>query len=172
MSGVECFLDTNILLYAASRNPADLEKKKIAIDLMAEARFGLSAQVLQEFYTVATKKADFRMGPDQALEWIETLEEFPCLPVDGGLVKTAAETSVRFRISYWDGAIVAAARAMGAPILYSEDLGHGQSYDGVKVRNPFTCSPLPRGFHEDAPSFGAMAAPPAASQPTEQTDRK
>jgi predicted nucleic acid-binding protein len=165
MSGVECFLDTNILLYAASRNLADLEKKKIAIDLMAETRFGLSAQVLQEFYTVATKKADFRMGPDRALEWIETLEEFPCLPVDAGLVKTAAEVSVRFRISYWDGAILAAARAMGAATLYSEDLNHGQSYDGVRVRNPFTHHPLSGGFHEEAAAFDEAA--PTASQPTE-----
>jgi predicted nucleic acid-binding protein len=159
MSGVECFLDTNILLYAASRNPADLEKKKIAIDLMAEARFGLSAQVLQEFYTVATRKADLRMGPERALEWIETLEEFPCLAVDAGLVKTAAEASVRFRISYWDGAIVAAARAMGAPVLYSEDLNHGQSYDGVRVRNPFRQSPPAPGFHDEPAAFAGEAAP-------------
>jgi predicted nucleic acid-binding protein len=150
MSGVECFLDTNILLYAASRNPADLAKKKIAIDLMAEAQFGLSAQVLAEFYTIATKKADFRMAADSALEWIENLEEFPCLPVDAGLVKTAAETSARYHISYWDGAIVAAARAMGAVILYSEDLNHGQRYDGVEVRNPFRPASRLGGFHEDA----------------------
>ena len=159
MSGVECFLDTNILLYAASRSPADQVKKKIAIDLMAQTQFGLSAQVLQEFYTVATRKADLRMAADQALEWIENLEEFPCLPIDVGLVKTAAETSARYRISYWDGAILAAAHAMGAPILYSEDLNHGQSYDGVQVRNPFRPASRPGGFHEDAASFQGEADP-------------
>jgi predicted nucleic acid-binding protein len=159
MSGVECFLDTNILLYAASRNPADLAKKKIAIDLMADTQFGLSAQVLSEFYTVATKKADFRMTPDRALEWIETLEEFPCLAVDKGLVKIAAEASARHRISYWDGAILAAAQAMGAPVVYSEDLNHGQSYDGVTVRNPFKLSSLPGGLHEDAASYQGEADP-------------
>ncbi len=159
MSAMECFLDTNILLYAASRNPADLAKKKIAIDLMAEAQFGLSAQVLQEFYTVATRKAQFGLAPDQALEWIETLEEFPCLSIDAGLVKTAAETSVRFQVSYWDGAILAAAQAMGAPVLYSEDLNHGQSYNGVQVRNPFRQNPPASGFHEDSPDFEAGANP-------------
>lgn len=154
MSGVECFLDTNILLYAASRNPADLTKKKIATDLMAKTQFGLSAQVLQEFYSVATRKAQFGMAPDRALEWIEILEEFPCLAVDAGLVKTAAEASARHRISYWDGAVVAAARAMGAPVLFSEDLSHGQNYDGVQVRNPFRQSPSGGGgFHEDSPGF-------------------
>lgn len=159
MSGVECFLDTNILLYAASRNPVDLAKKRIAIDLMAEKQFGLSAQVLSEFYNVATRKADFRMTPDRALEWIETLEEFPCLPVDKGLVKTAAEASARHRISYWDGAILAAAVAMGAPVVYSEDLNHGQSYDGVTVRNPFKLASLPGGFHDETTPFRSGADP-------------
>ena len=159
MSGVECFLDTNILLYAASRNLADLAKKTIAIDLMAEKQFGLSAQVLSEFYTIATRKADFGMTPDRALEWIETLEAFPCIPVDKGLVKTAAVAAMRYQISYWDGAILAAARAMGAPVLYSEDLNHGQSYDGVEVRNPFRQRSPTAGFHEDSPAFRGEADP-------------
>jgi predicted nucleic acid-binding protein len=161
MSEVECFLDTNILLYAASRNPADLAKKKIAIDLMAETQFGLSAQVLQEFYTVATRKAHLRMGPEQALEWIENLEEFPCLATDVGLVKTAAEKAARYKLSYWDGAILAAARAMGAAVVYSEDLNHGQSYDGVRVRNPFKHPPLASGFHDEPTAFEGEGAPPS-----------
>jgi len=40
-------------------------------------------------------------------------------------------------IRYYDAAIVAAARELGAGTLYSEDLSHGQEYDGVKVVNPF-----------------------------------
>jgi predicted nucleic acid-binding protein len=127
--------------------------------LIGQKRFGLSAQVLAEFYTVATRKADFGMPPDRALEWIENLEEFPCLAVDAGLVKTAAEASVRHRISYWDGAILAAARAMGAPILYSEDLSHGQIYDGVRVANPFGSASRPGGFHEESPDFPPPANP-------------
>ena len=43
----------------------------------------------------------------------------------------------RFQLSYWDAAIIAAARALGAGTLYSEDLNHGQDYDGVRVVNPF-----------------------------------
>jgi len=150
MTAVECFLDTNILLYAASRNPADLTRKKIAIELLAERDFGLSAQVLQEFYTVATRKADYRMPPEKALEWIENLEEFPCVTLDIALVKTAAETSARYRISYWDGAIVAAAEALGAPVLFSEDLNDGQLYGGVRVVNPFRKA-TSRAFQEDSP---------------------
>lgn len=145
----ECFLDTNILLYAASRNPAHRSKKTKAIELIGETQFALSAQVLQEFYVNATRKADFNLRPDVALRWIENLEEFVCLPIDSGLVKTGAAVSVRYGISYWDGAIVAAAEAIGAPILYTEDLNHGQAYGTVTAINPFLDLPAQPGFHEN-----------------------
>lgn len=155
---VECFLDTNVLLYAASRNPMDARKKTIASELIQETFFGLSAQVAQEFYTVATRKADFAMSNDKALEWLENFQEFPCQPIDMGLVKTAAVMAARYKLSYWDGAILAAADALGAPVLYSEDLNHGQSYGDVQVRNPFRDIPK-SGFHEDD------AAPLGAAEP-------
>jgi predicted nucleic acid-binding protein len=65
------------------------------------------------------------------------LEAFPCLSIDAGFVKIAAETSERFRLSYWDGAIVAAAELMGAGILFTEDLNDRQRYGTVEARNPF-----------------------------------
>jgi len=145
----ECFLDTNILLYAASKNPAHRSKKTKAIELIGEKQFALSAQVLQEFYVNATRKADFSLTPETAVQWIEKLEEFVCLPIDSGLVKTAAAMSVRYCISYWDGAIVAAAEAIGAPLLYTEDLNHGQAYGTVTAINPFFNLPAQPGFHEN-----------------------
>jgi len=59
------------------------------------------------------------------------------LPVSRELVLEAVELTVRHKVSYWDAAIIAAARRLGCDILYSEDLSHGQDYDGVKVVNPF-----------------------------------
>ncbi len=50
---------------------------------------------------------------------------------------TTLELAHRFRISNWDAAILAAAAQMGCHIVYSEDLSHGQDYDGVLVKNPF-----------------------------------
>jgi len=49
----------------------------------------------------------------------------------------ALELKAKHRLSYWDAAIVAAARALDAATLYSEDLNDGQSYGSVTVRNPF-----------------------------------
>jgi predicted nucleic acid-binding protein len=40
-------------------------------------------------------------------------------------------------ISYWDSAIIAAARAIGCRELYSEDLAHGREIERVRIVNPF-----------------------------------
>jgi predicted nucleic acid-binding protein len=146
---VTSFLDTNILLYLASRNPAEAQKKTMAKRIVKTESIGISAQVMQEFYTVAIKKADFRLTPAEGLEWLEKLEEFPCAPVTPPLVKTAALHSIRHRISYWDGAIIAAAEFLGAPVLYTEDLNHGQVYGTVKAINPFLGVAGQQGFHEN-----------------------
>lgn len=134
---VECFLDTNVLVYAAAGRGPDEAKRKRALELIEKEDFGLSAQVLQEFYVTVVRKIKTPMPPERALEWIEQLEAFPCASTDASLVKIAIELSVRHRISYWDGAIIAGAGALGATTLYTEDLGDQQLFGRVRVRNPF-----------------------------------
>lgn len=134
---VKCFLDTNILVYAAAGRGAEERKRKRALKLIENEEVGLSAQVLQEFYVTVTRKIEVKLSAEKALEWIEQLDAFPCLAVDASLVKIAAEISERYQISYWDGAIVAAADALGATTLYSEDLNYEQQYGAVRVSNPF-----------------------------------
>ena len=134
---VDWFLDTNILVYAAAGRGREETKRQVALKLIEETEFGLSAQVLQEFFVTVTRKIGTPLSAMEALEWIEQLEIFPCIAVDRSLVKIAVEVSERYRISYWDGAIVAAAKALGANTLYSEDLSHGQVYGTVTLRNPF-----------------------------------
>ena len=53
-------------------------------------------------------------------------------------VMTAAlEIKAKYRLSYWDCAILAAARALGCNELYSEDMAHGREIEGIKIINPF-----------------------------------
>ena len=133
----EAMLDTNVLVYAASQLPEDVAKAAVARDLLLRQGIGLSAQVLQEFIVVSTRKVRKPWSIDDALDWVETLEDYPCLPVDAALVRYGAELAVRYVVSYWDGAILAAAHRLGAPILYTEDLNHNQLYGSVRVVNPF-----------------------------------
>lgn len=131
------FLDTNILVYAAAGRGRDEPKRLRALRLIDTEEFATSTQVLQEFYVTVVRKAKRPLSPEEALEWIEQLSVFPCKPIDRELVQVSIELSERFRISYWDAAILAAAMAQGAHTVYSEDLNDGQLYDEVRVVNPF-----------------------------------
>lgn len=134
---VECLIDTNVLVYAVDNDPPELVKKKAAMELLAHADFGLSAQVLQEFYVTVTRKIKVPLSPDEALAYLVRMEVFPIVPVDAALITEGIRNSVKYRISYWDGAILAAADRLGSKTVYSEDLNHGQRYGTVEVVNPF-----------------------------------
>lgn len=138
------FLDTNILLYAISDDPAEAVKRTQARALLSSAsgvEWGLSIQVLQEFYVNATAakrgQAKAELSAEHALAAIERFLSYPVIPVTETLLREAIRIKQRYKISYWDAAIVAAALELGATTIYSEDLTHGQSYDGAVVVNPF-----------------------------------
>lgn len=134
---VDAFFDSNIFLYAASKDPADAAKSRRAARLIEETRFGLSIQVAQEFYHNARIKARMAITAEQSEKIIDLLLARPMVMTDAPLFASARKICERYQLSYWDGAIVAAAAKLGAPILYSEDLSHGQDYGGVRVVNPF-----------------------------------
>lgn len=134
------FLDTNVLVYAVTGAGKDEHKRQRALALLDSEDFGTSAQVLQEFFVTVVKKASPPPSHDEALEWIEQLTASPCQPIDHQLVRFAVESSERYRISYWDAAIISAARALGCHTVYSEDLNDGQEYAGLRVINPFHTS--------------------------------
>ena len=132
------FFDTNVLVYAAVGTGKEEAKRKRALALIESEDFGTSAQVLQEFFVTVVRKASRPLSAAQALEWIEQWVAFPCQRIDHQLVRIAIEQSERFAISYWDAAILAAAEALGAHTVYSEDLNDGQQYGRVRVVNPFS----------------------------------
>ena len=132
------FLDTNVLLYALSTEPGEARKAGTARELLSQTEGVLSVQVLQEFYVQATRetKPD-RITHDQAVALITSWERFTIQETTVEIMHAALRTRKRFRISYWDAAIVEAARAAGCSRIYSEDLNNGQDYGGIRVENPF-----------------------------------
>lgn len=132
------FVDTNILLYAVSTDPQEQPKSQAALRVLEGNDLALSVQVLQEFYVQATRsgKPD-RLTHEQASLLIESFLRFPAQEITVELLQAVLASKSRFRISYWDAAIIEAARAQGCHTVLSEDLSHGQDYYGVKVVNPF-----------------------------------
>jgi predicted nucleic acid-binding protein len=131
------FVDTNVLLYAASTNPTEAAKQKAAREVLSEGPFAVSTQVLMEFYVNATRKLKPPLNGEDAFAFIKALMPAPIVGMDFTLFEQAVELHTRYQISLWDGAIVAAAKQLGTDTLYSEDMSHGQIFDGVQVINPF-----------------------------------
>jgi len=131
------FLDTNLLIYAVDRgHPA---KRSNAISLIAHhasRRSGvISTQVLQKFYSAATRKLG--IAPAAAKNHLQDFQIFPVVQISPLILEQGIDLSVLHQLSFWDGLIIAAAATAHATELLSEDLTHGQSIEGITVRNSF-----------------------------------
>lgn len=133
------FVDTNVLLYAISKDPEDRDKASRANDVLDSADLALSVQVLQEFYVQATRAS--RPDPlthEHAAGLVESFLRFPVAETTARVMLAALELREQTGISYWDAAIIEAARSLRCDVVLSEDLNDGQDYGGVLVQNPFT----------------------------------
>jgi predicted nucleic acid-binding protein len=132
------FLDTNILLYSISRDPGEAAKRDQAITLIDAGSNALSVQVLQEFYVQATRSTrPDALAHDVAAGLIRTWLRFKVQDISVPIMTGALQIKAAHGLSYWDSAIVAAARALGCRELYSEDMTHGREIEGVMIINPF-----------------------------------
>jgi predicted nucleic acid-binding protein len=132
------FVDTNVLLYAASTVVDEQEKKERALVILNDRDLVLSVQVLQEFYVQATRASrPDQLEQDQAVALVESWLRFPVQELTVPIMQSAFASAARWKISYWDAAIVEAARAAGCLALLSEDLQDGMDFAGVRVMNPF-----------------------------------
>lgn len=133
----EVFLDTNILVYAYDKDAG--EKRTTALGLVERGWLNLgsmaiSVQVLQELYVNLLRKGRTH---EEAAVILHDLSLWPVVENTLPLLHTALEVKERWQTSFWDALIIAAAREAGATTLISEDLNHGQDYDGVRIQNPF-----------------------------------
>lgn len=132
------FIDTNVLLYAISDDHEERDNAKRANEILASRDIALSVQVLQEFYVQATRTSrSDALAHRQAAELVESFMRFPVAPITAGLMLAAFATHQRFGISYWDAAVLEAARSLNCEVVLSEDLSDGHDYAGVQVVNPF-----------------------------------
>lgn len=132
------FVDTNILLYSLDFSPAQPDKAAIAAGILTCPDLALSVQILQEFYVQAThaRRPD-ALPHDLATRLIQKWLRFRIQENTVAVMQVALQLRERFQISYWDAAILAAAKAADCHEVLTEDLNHLQNYDGVIAVNPF-----------------------------------
>lgn len=133
------FVDANVLVYRHdAAEPVKQPRADAWHTLLWRQRIGrLSFQVLQELYATLTRGR--RMGVDRTDAQGIVLDYLRWAPlaVDFGVLRRAWSVQDRFRLSWWDSLIVAAAQASDCPVLLTEDLQDGQRFDGVRVVDPF-----------------------------------
>ena len=113
------------------------KKRRVAREILAAGQIGFSTPVAQEFFVNATWKLKPPLSSNDALKFLQELLTSQIADLDFALFREAVGIHGRFQISYWDAAIHAAAKRLGATILYSEDLSGGQNFEGVQAVNPF-----------------------------------
>ncbi len=114
------FVDTNVVLYSVSEEDADAEKREIARKILASYDLAFSVQVLQEFYVQAIRsKNKHPLSHREALDVITDMKYYPVQPMTVEILDAALVTKDRHQISYWDAAIIEAARALGCGTVIS-----------------------------------------------------
>jgi predicted nucleic acid-binding protein len=135
------FVDTNVLIYAL--DDADGKKQaaaRIWRDSLWHSRQGrISFQVLQEFYVRITHIRP--TAREQARAEVKDLLAWQPVTVDSKVLEGAWKIQDRYRLSFWDALIVAAAKSASCRYLLTEDLQPNQTLDGILIVNPFVRTP-------------------------------
>ena len=134
---MKSFIDTNVLVYCTDTSaPAKRDTARALVAQLSTAGEAVvSTQVLIELFHVLTRKQKMPAAAAQTL--VLAFGHWPVVDSDSSLVAAAIARSVAHRLSIWDAMVLEAALRAGATTLYSEDLGHGQAFDGLTVVNPF-----------------------------------
>jgi predicted nucleic acid-binding protein len=150
--GAPVFVDSNVFLYAIDQaNPKKHEAARMWRSELWKSRRGrISFQVLQEFYANVTRKHP--SARDEAQAEIRNLLAWGPVVLDAEILESGWKIQERFRLSFWDSLIVAAAKAASCQYLLTEDLQADQDLDGLVVVNPFRSGPerIFDGDHESS----------------------
>lgn len=134
------FVDTNVLLYA--RDASEPAKQPLAAAWLAwlwrEQAGRTGIQVLSEYYVNATRKLRPGLPPDDAWDDVRALMAWRPQALDRAVLECGRDLESRYRLSWWDSLIVAAAQLQGCGVLLTEDLQDGMVLGAVTVRSPFT----------------------------------
>lgn len=139
----DCFIDTNVWVYALLEARNDDGKQQTALKLLrtlpATVSTYVSAQVINEFHWTLTRK--YRLDEDVVFDKaINGIAAFATavIPLELGTYLEASNIRKRYNLSFWDSLIVASALLAGCTTLFTEDLNHGMIVDKkLHIVNPF-----------------------------------
>jgi len=133
------FVDTNVLVYAATSDTRQMEKHDAAVELLdgfTNSDVYISTQVVNEFYSILLKN---HIDEASIREKISiTLREVKLVIVRLSTIELCWQLRDRYHYSYWDSIILASALEKGCGIIYTEDMQNQQLIDAkLRIINPF-----------------------------------
>ena len=131
------FVDTNILVYAASHSGVEGRKRSIAREITLLPQLHISVQVLNEFISVARNPKKLNLDPQEESRWLQEWLSLKIGDMTFATFESALEIHLRYQLSHWDSLIVSSALEAGCGKLYTEDMQHGQNIEGMEIINPF-----------------------------------
>lgn len=136
MAKLRSFLDSNVVLYLLSEDPA----KADSAEALLRSNPVISVQVLNEVTSVCRRK--LAMNWEDIGNFLELVRSFcNVVPLTVDVHDRARHVAQRHQLSFYDACIVAAAATADCQTLYSEDMNHGQILeDSLTIRNPFARS--------------------------------
>lgn len=134
------FVDTNVLVYAATSDNRQTGKHDAAVELLdglTKSDVYISTQVINEFYSILLKN---HIDEASIREKISiTLREMRLVILRLSTIELCWQLRDRYRYSYWDSMILATALEKGCGIIYTEDMQNQQLIDAkLRIVNPFT----------------------------------
>ncbi len=134
------FLDTNVFVYSFDRSaPAKVRRAgELIRRAVATGKGIISYQVAQEFLNVALRRFAQPMAVAEAEQYLATVFR-PLMAIHSSqaLYGEALRLSDRYRLSWYDSLILAAAIEGQCSVLYSEDFQHGRRFGELQIANPF-----------------------------------
>ncbi len=131
------FVDSNVLIYAADESQPVSRNTSIAREVLRQRELWISVQVLNEFTVNARNVKKLNLTFEKEQQWLDRLLLFFITPLTTDTFLSALAIHARYQLSHWDSLIIVSAREAACAIVYSEEMNHGQNYDGVQVINPF-----------------------------------
>lgn len=131
------FIDTNVFVYAEDDDAAAKQQvaRREIRQLATEERGVVSTQVLMEYAAAARKRLGFSLA--QCRQGVLLIARFDMTLIRAEHVLGALDLATTYSLSHRDALVLKMAASSGCRTLLTEDLQHGQTIDGVTIRNPF-----------------------------------
>jgi predicted nucleic acid-binding protein len=136
----EALLDTNVLVYAQDADEPIKRAQAIALlESLRGVRVAVTTQVMAEYFVTVRRKFSDRMDEGTAASQVRDFSQmFEVIDVGLTTVLESVRAVLRYRLSYYDAQVWAAARQGGVALVLSEDFQDGREIEGVRFADPFS----------------------------------